>query len=197
MARSFTPLEHYPDRWRELKEIHAISDTDILPLSDGNVDVHTLQHIWDCLDKELNNAFIISYGENEGADEYACSRWESMLGIKPLNGASLDDRQFTIYTRLFQMTPYSLEKIERLLEAILGEKQTSITPNVETQTVKVVLSLSSRFKIDAITELMEAIVPANMILIIDVDNTTHRDLAKYTHEQLEPYTHQEITITEL
>ena len=197
MAKSFNPIEHYPDRWRELKEIKAISNTDIAPVSDGELEVHTLQHIWDCIEQELNNAFILSFGDNPGMDEYACSRWEKMLGIKPSNEASLDDRQFVIYTRLFQMTPYSLENIRKMINSILGDESTTIDPDVEHQIIKIVLSLSSRFKRDAIKELMENIVPANMILIVDVDNTTHEDLEKYTHEYLEKYTHEEITITEL
>ena len=219
MAKSFNPIEHYPDRWRELKEIQAICKTDthnggtyseltefsygeLKTYTCGNLTsddtaVHTLGHLWGLMEQELNNAFILPYGDKPGLDNYACSRWERMLGIKVSNEASLDDRQFAIYTRLFQMIPYSLENIRNTLVSLLGEDKTTITADVENQTVKVVLTLSSRFKSESIKELMENIVPANMILVVDVDNTTHEDLEKYTHEQLEPYTHEQITITEL
>lgn len=197
MEKSFSPIEHYPDRWRKLKEIQAISNTDVVPLPNDGVDVHTLQHLWSCMEQELNNAFITTSGDNPGADEHACSRWEKMLGIIPSNEATLDDRQFAIYTRLFQMVPYTYEKIRNTLASILGEEKTTIDIDVENQTVKVIMTLGSRFKIDSIGELMDSIVPANMILIMDIDHTTHDDLSKYAHDELTPYTHEEIRITEL
>lgn len=195
MERSFSPVEHYPYKWRELREIKAISDSDILPVSDGGVEVHTLQHMWDFMEQELNSAFITTYGDKNGADEYACSRWEKMLGLIPSNEASLSDRQFAIYIRLFQMTPYTLENIKKNLASILGENKTIILPDVETQEVKVVMSLDSRFKIDAIKELMDAITPANMKLIMDIDHTTYQDLEDETHNELAEYTHEEIPVT--
>lgn len=191
MERSFSPIEHYPDRWSELKEIQAICKTD----TEGD-DVHTLQHLWKCMDDELNNAFITSYGDLSGADEYACSRWEKMLGIIPSNEATVDDRQFAIYTRLFLMTPYTIEKVESTLASILGEKKTQTKPDLEKQEVKVIMTLDSRFKIDTIGELMDAIIPANMKLIMTIDHTTHQDLMDETHTELAEYKHEDIPVTE-
>lgn len=191
MVKSFNLIEHYPDRWRELKEIQAICDTDV----DG-IDIHTLQSLWDCMEQELNNSFILPYDNHEGMDEYTCSRWEKMLGITPSPLAETSDRQFAIYTRLLQMTPYSDENVNKTLNSILGEDEYERDIDTESLTYKIVLRLSSRFMVDSINNLMDNIVPANMILITDIRNTTHEHLENYEHEKLEPYSHYDITITE-
>lgn len=184
MEKSFTLIEHYPDRWRELRELQAICDTDIV----GD-DVHTLQHLYECMEQELNNSFF-------ELDEYACSRWEKMLGIIPSNEATVDDRRFAICTRLFLLSPYTIEGVEDALASILGERKTRIKADVSTKEVKVIMHLDSRFKIDTITELMDAIIPANMKLTMSVDYTTFQDLENETHTQLEEYKHEDIPVTD-
>lgn len=195
MERSFDLLKHYPDRWRELKEIQAICDSDLLPVDE--VDVHTLPHLWRCMDAELDNVFILPYGDSEGADEYACSRWEQMLGIVPANDMTLDDRQFNIYTKLYQNTPYSIGKLREMLDYLVGETDYTLTRDVANKTICVRLSLGSRFKADTVQDLLDKIVPADMILNISVAYTTHDNMSKYTHDDLSAYTHTEIKITEM
>lgn len=195
MAKSFDLLKHYPDRWRELKEIQAICNSDLLPVDEQ--DVHTLPHLWKCMDAELNNGFILPYGDMEGADEYACSRWEKMLGIVPANDMTLDDRQFNIYTKLYQDTPYSIGKLREILDYLVGETDYALTRDVVNKTISVKLSLGSRFKANAVQDLLDKIVPADMILNISVAYTTNENMSKYTHNDLSTYTHNEIKITEM
>ena len=308
VARSFDVLTHYPDRWRELREIQAIANTDILPCvppdelselvptyfpgvssdiftygelkeltyqelsgytygelsaegavtvytyaemsemtygelaeheceelvgtsgldiyshSDFKVfthdelgvyehtelsgytkegiveavtEIHTLKHLWECMDQELNNAFIMPYNGKAGADEYACSRWEAMLGIVPSQDATLEERQFVIYVKMFQVAPYSIRKLQSILDGLLGEGESAIVRDVGNQTLNVTLDLSSRFKSAAIEELLDNIVPANMILNTSIAYTTYDNMANHAHEELSDYTHDEIIVTEL
>lgn len=234
-----SPIEHYPDRWRDLKEIIAIVDTDILPctppselvgvvptyytgytceqlgeltydeaskymyneLSADDIlcDIHTLQHLYECMEQELNNSLIIPYNDVGGADEYTCSRWESMLGIVPDSEASVADRIFVIQVKLFQIAPYTLEKIEHILTNLVGEKDTryEIENNVADKEFTVTLDLSSRFKSNAVEEMLDNMLPANVNLVVKVNYTIHDKLTKYTHEALSKYTHDEIRTTEL
>lgn len=195
MARSFNLLEHYPDRWRDLKEIQAICDSDILEADgDGR---HTLPYLWDCMDTELNNAFILPYEGSPGMDEYACSRWESMLGIVAAHDATLDDRQFVIYSRMFKYYPYSYRNLQYILDEMIGVGQWSMSRDVGKKELNVVLRLSSRFKIQAMREFLDKIVPANMLLNITIAYTTYEVMEDYTHDELSEYTHDEIPITEL
>ena len=234
------PIEHYPDRWRKLKEIKTICDADILVTAPSyesytygqlngfeycelegfeygqlnsltiesaghfpsygvgaSAYVHTLQCLWGCIEQELDNNFIIGFGDKVGADDYACSRWEAILGIVPSNKAELEDRQIAIYTRMFHMVPYTYENIQKTLDSILGKGNTLLIPDVEAQTCKVILAVDNRFKFESVKELLDNIIPANMILTVEIDYRTHDDLSKYTHSRLGNYTHEIIKMTEL
>lgn len=195
MVRSCSPIDHFPDRWRNLNEVKAICNSDTEPV--GDEAYHTLPHLWKCMDDELNNVFIIPYKDAAGADDYACSRWEKMLGIAPMYGASLEDRQFNIYTKLIQNTPYTYEKLLTLLDELIGESETKVENDVENKTLSVKISLKSRLKADAITELLEKIVPANILLNITIVYTTYDDLSDRTYDELSAYSYNEIKITEL
>lgn len=248
VAKSFDLLKHYPDRWRELREIQVIADTDLIPcvppdelresvplyfpVQEDNIyshsdfkafthdelaayehsdisgyteegiveavtEVHTLKHLWDCIEQELNNSFIIPFDDNAGADEYACSRWERMLGITPAQDATLDERQFIIYVKLYQGAPYSIKKLQIILDGILGEGETAIVRDVGDKTLHIILDLSSRFKNEAVKELLDNIVPADMILNTSIAYTTYDNMANHTHDELSNYTHSEIIVTEL
>ena len=223
MARSFNLLEHFPDRWRSLLEVQAICDSDLIPVGDD--DRHTIPHLWKCMDDELNNSFIIPYGTKDGADEYTCSRWEKMLGIDPANAMSLSDRQFKIYTQLYQSTPYTYTALQKMLDELVGVDNYEIVSDKTTsglsdythdelseythndlridngrnanKELTVKLSLESRFKADAVEDLLDRIVPADMILNTTVAYTTHNEMSVHTHNELSTYTHTEIKVTEM
>ena len=197
MEKSFNLLEYYPDRWRELKEVQAICDSDVTEI-DGSDNIHTLQHLWECLETDLNNVFILPYGDNDGANEMACERWESMLGIVPTDDMTLDDRQFVIYTKLFQTTPYSYRNLQNILTDLIGNDGFTLSRNVEDKWLIVVVNESNKFKANAVKELIENITPVDMRLNVTISMTPHGYLEKYTHDDLDEYTHKEITtLTEL
>lgn len=159
--------------------------------------VHTLQHLHACMEQELNNSLIIPYGDSPGADEYTISRWEKMLGINPDAEATLDDRIFVINIKLFQTAPYTIKKVQHMLDSLLGVGEIKVDQDVENKIFKATLQLSSRFKKESMREMLDNMIPANMELIVDVAYTTHDQLDKYTHDDLSQYTHDKIVITEL
>lgn len=174
--------------------------TDLVPFVDdeGVVhDTHTLQHLYDCMEQELENSLISPYGDSSGADEETCKRWEKMLGIIPDVEATLDDRIFAINLRLFQAAPYSINKIQHILDSLLGKKEISLVRNVDEKTLLVIVRLSSRFKVESVREMLDNMIPANMSLTMKIDYTTYEDMEKYTHDELSQYTHDEIVITEM
>ena len=188
-------IEYFPDRWRSLREVQAICDADITPAEEG--DRHTIQHLWDCMEIELNNAFILPYENEPGAEEYACSRWESMLKIVPANDMTLDDRQFNIRTKLFQVAPYTYRSLQKTLSALIDESGFEISRDVGAKILTVKIAVSNRFKAQAISELLDRIVPADMLLNVEIIYTTHDHMSAYTHDELSTYTHDELKTTQL
>ena len=120
-----------------------------------------------------------------------------MLGIIPDSEATLDDRIFVINIKLFQTAPYSIKKIQHLLDSLLGEGESAVVRNVCNKTLTVTLDLSSRFKVESMREMLDNTIPANMSLTMAIKYTTHDDMSKYEHDELSQYTHDEIVITEL
>ena len=195
MDRSFNLLEHLPERWRSLKEVIAICDSDVKPVGD-RVE-HTLPPLWDCMDAELNNSFILPYEDKHGADEYACYRWESILGIVAPDDMTLRDRQFNIYTKLYQSTPYTYNRLEDMLSEFVEPTNYTMTRDVSSKTIEVKISLKSRFMAESVAELLDRIVPADMILNVIIIYTTYNDISQYTHNELSVYTNDEIKVTQM
>ena len=84
-----------------------------------------------------------------------------------------------------------------MLDDLIGETDYSLSRDVINKTITVKLSLQSRFKADAVNDLLDRIIPADIILNTTVAYTTSDDMSKYTHDELSAYTHNEIKITEL
>ena len=237
MEQSVDLISYFPDRWRELREIKVICDTDeksVIPpvelrklipslhashddltvfthdelsaftqsdlvgLSSSVTDIHTIPHLWECIDAELNNVFILPYEGEDGADDYACSRWESILGIVPYDDSNLEDRQFVIYTKLYRQLPYSYQHLRKMLDDLVGKGNWVMTRSVENKTldVRISMELLHTSRLEAVRELLENIVPANMQLFVSMDSTTYGDLTPYTYEELSVYTCEDIKVQE-
>lgn len=237
MERSFDLLSHFPDRWRELREVQAICETDVksvvppteikkvipslqpthdefkvythdelgeyshddlIKLITNTTDMHTIVHLWDCMDAELNSVFILPYGGKDGADDNACSRWESILGIIPYDDSDLDDRRFVIYSKMYQQIPYSYKHICKMLDDLVGKGNWVMARSVESKTldVRISMQLLHTSRLEAVRELLENIVPANMQLFVSMDSTTYEDLTSYTYGELSAYTCEDIKIQE-
>lgn len=67
-----------------------------------------------CIYQVLQESFV------HDATEYGVKRWESILGINPASGASLDDRKATILTYLSVKVPYTWRVLKQMLVPILG-----------------------------------------------------------------------------
>lgn len=182
-------LFYFPDRWRELFEVQAIVYSD---MDDGSAGLDTLA---DNIAQSLNNVMILSNGNVDGADDYACSRWEKILGIEPPGTATLEDRRYAIYLKFFDARPYTWNNLSILLDEVLGShNQYLIERDVTKKTLTVRLFLESLHQMDSVKDFLDQIVPADMILLIDqyfnryseIENTgkTYSDLESYTYEQL-------------
>ena len=66
------------------------------------------------LDEIHNNFFI------DGLNDYGCSRWEDLLGLKSNSSFTLDERRFAIKTKLVGQRPYTYKKLASLLDNLVG-----------------------------------------------------------------------------
>lgn len=71
--------------------------------------------IWMETDKVLKNRFIST------ADEYGISRFEKILNIFPSTEETLEERRAKVFARWNERLPYTLSRLRKVLEAIVGE----------------------------------------------------------------------------
>lgn len=105
----------------------------------------------------LDNEFV------ETANEYGISRFEKMLGILPYATDTLDDRRFRVLSKFNESTPYTLRSLDDRLKNICGENGYVLELIADKYTVKVKIALKVKKQAEIIDQLLEHIVPCNML----------------------------------
>jgi len=136
---------------------------------------------------DFNSLFIIPYGTNPGATIDVCETWEDMLNIIPKANDTLSGRQFRIWTKLYNTLPYTKFRLIQVLDSVMGAGNYTYIDNVETKTLTVRLYLGIKDKVDAITDMLDDMIPANMILDVDLKYNTWQVVSNFTWDELLSY----------
>ena len=64
--------------------------------------------------------------------------------------------------------------------------------NFLNQTLTIRIGLVSKNMLDSVKEIILAVVPCNIITIVDLLYNQHSTLGKFTHKQLAAYTHKQL-----
>lgn len=112
----------------------------------------TLQEKW------LNNRFVKS------ADKEGIEAFEELLKLKPLASDTLEDRRVRILAKLNERLPYTEIRLKRMLAAICGWDGYELT--IEDLVLTVYLALESSSQVATIFDLLNRVVPMNVLLRI-------------------------------
>lgn len=172
-------IEYLPEAFKTVEENEAI-----LTMAEQPEMVDS----WGALDNAMNNQFILD------ATEYGISRLEKIMKIIPKANHSLDDRKFTVLARNNEQPPFTMRILVRQLETLCGEGEYSVSRDVDKKILKVRIALTSENKFNDVADLLERIVPADMIIDLDLMYITHFEVwfNKLKHENLASYTHKQI-----
>jgi hypothetical protein len=151
-----------------------------------NAEQAEIDLLWTATENALSDQFILEATEN------GVSRWESMLHISPKGTDTLDERKFRILTQLNQELPYTLRKLERMLENLCGVDGYSIMVNSAEYQVEVKLALSNEGNYEEVKNVLKKMIPANMVQVITILYNPHNLFTQFTHEQLSTYTHNQL-----
>lgn len=129
-----------------------------------------------CIYQVLQESFV------HDATEYGVKRWETILGINPASGATLDDRKATILTYLSVKVPYTWRVLKQMLVPILGGEDKFVMEYLNDE-AKLVLHTDrlNDAMLATVTALLERVLPMN----IEVERYNHhievswRDINKY------------------
>ena len=146
--------------------------------------------------KELELAW--SNAESTLADPYVMTatlngikRYEKIFGIVPKATDTLDERRFMVLSKMNEQPPYTLEALKNVLNALCGEDGYTLFMNTDDYELIVKLGVNNEKNYEAVVELLDRILPANIVRTTSMYNT-YSMLAGLTHEQLAAYTHDEI-----
>ena len=167
--------DYLPIFIQEYAEIGTIMDAE-------QVDV---ENAWTETENVMCDQFVLDATEN------GVKRWESILSMKPKVTYTLDERRFNILVKLQEQLPYTVEALRTALTAICGTDGYLLKIDNDKYILTVRLALYNENNVQAVSELLDKMIPANLIISITLFNT-HNILSAYTHEYLSQYTHKEV-----
>lgn len=129
-------------------------------------------------------------------DASTVERWETILKIVPARSDTLDVRRFRIKTKITDSMPYTYRALERKLDDMCAGAYDIMIDRVN-QSIKVNLGLASQKKINDVMNMLEEMVPLDMIIDTSVLYNAHGYLAQYPHCILAQFTHKELREMEL
>ena len=115
--------------------------------------------IWEVLFKWFKNRFV-SETDLEGV-----RRWEQMLKIIPSKEATLEDRKQFILRRINTILPYTIRRLQQILNAVYGDDFAVVSTNKK---YELWVDIDNRIilKTPSMRTLLRAIIPANLIIKI-------------------------------
>lgn len=169
-------IDYLPDnlrRVREFSELCTVNDPDKAEMK-GDMDIDT-------------DDFFTPSATADGIE-----RWESIMQITAPGGATIEERRFTLSSRVNNRSPFSEKRIIGMLDTLLGNVNYDFTMSLSTFILTVDLEIGTKYMIDSVKELLNNVVPAHIDVMVNIKWNTHQMLSVYTHEQLSEHTHSEI-----
>lgn len=129
----------------------------------------------------LQDLFVLNSTEN------ATKHYEKMFNIIPKFSDTLEKRQLDILVLYNQILPFTLETLKEKLNAICGENGYTLNIIYEKFILNVKLVLDKKSLIFTVEDLLERIVPVNIIINISIDYNVWKDLNIYNWKSLNIY----------
>lgn len=170
-------IEYLPPYMAEYVEMQRICDAE-----HPEFDV-----LWD----ESNRTFLESFVDS--LDDYGCMRWEKILKITPFASDTLNDRRFRIKTLINSQLPYTYTHVYDVLVNLCGEGKFTMNLDHNEYILSVLVELTAKRQLDVVVEKLKVILPANLLLVIDLRYNQHSlFIGNYTHDELTVFLHREM-----
>lgn len=174
--RNIDVLEYLPPVMRVFKENKEIAKAE-------NPQIIKL---WQAVRTGMDDQFI------QTSTEYGISRRERMLNIFPSGSDTLETRKFRLLTFYNQQAPYTRRVLRNLLTALCGENGYTLSIDAVNKIIRVRVELTVRGMFNAVQDLLERIVPANMVIDVQLRYNQYNKFSSFTHAQLAAFTHNQL-----
>ena len=135
---------------------------------------------------ELDGNIFLDY-----MNEHMISNWENLLNITPLDDDTVDERRFRVKSKVIERLPYSIRMIKRKLDTLCPDGYT-LALNDQLTEANIKIALKSSKMIDDVAELMEDMLPLNMIFKVTIIWNQYGTLTQLKHSQLATLTYKEV-----
>lgn len=169
-------IDYLPQVLKDVREYKSIVDAEEPELVD----------LWVALENALKDNFINDSTEN------GVLRLESILKIIPKAADTLGDRKFRIMARFNEQLPYTFRSLQERLTTLCGEDGYTCELFNDTYTLKVRIELVVKGQYDAVENLLKRIVPANLVIDLELRYNLYADLEPFTYDQLSNYTYDQL-----
>lgn len=169
-------IDFLPDIFKTFEEFKEIMRVEQKQISD----------LWEIIYGIINEA-LVDEATGEGL-----KRWENILNITAFDTDDVKVRRLRIQAKIIEDVPYTERVLNNILTGLCGENGFTSVLNNEEYTLTIKVALTSKNLKDEVVAMCERIVPAEMILDIDLMYNTYDILSNYTYEQLEEFTYDQL-----
>lgn len=169
-------ISHLPTFAQSIRENIEITDSE-----QSEIDA-----LWLFKVEILNNMFIAD------ADETGVERYESIIDILPKPTDTLEQRKFNILVKVNEQLPYTMKSLAVQLEELCGSDGYKLILDADNYTLEVKIAISVVSNFDAVCEMIEKVIPCNLISIISLMYEQYGNLTACTHGYLANYSHEDI-----
>jgi hypothetical protein len=169
-------IEYIPTVLREVRQYQALI----------NSEQPEIFNLFAEIQVALDNQFVLT------STKYGVERWEKMLKITPKATYTLDERKFTILSRLAEELPFTYRMLERILTDLCGAGGYRMEINHNDFELIVEVELTALNNFNDVETMLKRIGPANLIIKLSIRFNQHYVLKGFTHEFLRDYTHYQV-----
>lgn len=144
------------------------------------------EYIWNGIENQLDDQFIRT------ATETGIARREKILKITPFANDTLESRRFRVQALWDERLPYTYRVLVNKLDNLCGEDGYKLTLNSGAYSLNIKIELTMKRMFDEVSKLARQMVPANLVVIVELRYNQHITVGAFTHGQLEAYTHDEL-----
>lgn len=181
MARKADVLSYLPPVLQEVYELQAAAQAENSELN----------RLWQGAEDAMNDQFL------ESATENGVSRWEKMLLLHPKDTDTLPERKFRIQSAISGRLPFTVWVLREQLSSLCGAGGYELTVDHANYKVTVLLALTAQNEFDAVTELLQKMLPANLQIEVSLMYNRYGYLSGWPHGILHPYSHKLLRTSEV
>ncbi len=168
-------INYYPEVVKQIKEIQQIARAE-------DIEFHKIRLFADEIEKNTN---ILT------ANKSGVARWEKMLGIKPKESQSIEERKLYIYSQI-NRRKMSLSELETML--MNHADDIVLIADYYTETLNVIIGINT-LNVETIFRILDTYIPMHIYIRIGLEeldillklfNSTHLEMETTTEWQWTP-----------